>query len=72
MTGNPHSGRYRLVAVDLDSSLQPNGALHEADGAALRAAHATDAFDDPAISPWYSRDRSGPVPVALPRLPDAR
>ena len=41
MTGNPHSGRYRLVAVDLDSSLQPNGALHEADGAALRAAHAT-------------------------------
>ncbi len=38
----------------------------------LRAAHATDAFDDPAISPWYSKDRSGPVPVALPRLPDAR
>jgi hydroxymethylpyrimidine pyrophosphatase-like HAD family hydrolase len=33
-------GRYRLVAVDLDSTLQPNGTLHQADAAALRAAHA--------------------------------
>jgi hydroxymethylpyrimidine pyrophosphatase-like HAD family hydrolase len=34
------SGRYRLVAVDLDGSVQPNGTLHQADAAALRAAHA--------------------------------
>lgn len=33
-------GRYRLVAVDLDSTLQPSGALHPADAAALRTAHA--------------------------------
>lgn len=41
MAADVRPGRYRLVAVDLDSSLQPNGALHEADAAALRAAHAT-------------------------------
>lgn len=40
MTGNPQPGRYRLVAVDLDSSVQPNGTLHEADATALRTAHA--------------------------------
>lgn len=32
-------GRYRLVALDLDSTLQPDGALHPADIAALRTAH---------------------------------
>lgn len=35
--------RYRLVAVDLDSTLQPDGALHPSDAAALRAAHAAGA-----------------------------
>ncbi len=40
MAGQPEPGRYRLVAVDLDSSMQPNGTLHQADAAALRAAHA--------------------------------
>jgi hydroxymethylpyrimidine pyrophosphatase-like HAD family hydrolase len=40
MPGDAPPGRYRLVAVDLDSSLQPNGTLHEADAAALRTAHA--------------------------------
>jgi hypothetical protein len=40
MSTEAQAGRYRLVAVDLDSSVQPNGALHEADAAALRAAHA--------------------------------
>ena len=40
MSGETQAGRYRLVAVDLDGSLQPNGALHEADAAALRTAHA--------------------------------
>jgi HAD superfamily hydrolase (TIGR01484 family) len=40
MSSETQPGRYRLVAVDLDGSLQPNGALHEADAAALRAAHA--------------------------------
>ena len=32
--------RYRLVAVDLDSILQPDGRVHPSDAAALRAAHA--------------------------------
>ncbi|HSN77024.1 MAG TPA: HAD family hydrolase [Anaerolineae bacterium] len=40
MSSETQPGRYRLVAVDLDGSLQPNGALHEADAAALRTAHA--------------------------------
>ncbi|MFZ2359331.1 MAG: HAD family hydrolase [Anaerolineae bacterium] len=40
VSGDAQPGRYRLVAVDLDSSLQPDGTLHEADAAALRAAHA--------------------------------
>ncbi len=40
MSGDGQPGRYRLVAVDLDGSLQPNGTLHEADAAALRTAHA--------------------------------
>lgn len=40
MAGDARPGRYRLVAVDLDSSLQPDGGLHEADASALRAAHA--------------------------------
>lgn len=40
ISGDAQPGRYRLVAVDLDSSLQPDGTLHEADAAALRAAHA--------------------------------
>lgn len=30
---------YRLVAVDLDSILQPNRSLHQADAVALRTAH---------------------------------
>jgi hypothetical protein len=40
MSGDGQPGRYRLVAVDLDGSLQPNGTLHEADAVALRTAHA--------------------------------
>lgn len=40
MSSNALSRRYRLVAVDLDSILQPNGVLHPADVAPLRAAHA--------------------------------
>lgn len=32
--------RYRLVALDLDSTLQPDGSLHSADMAAVRTAHA--------------------------------
>ena len=40
MSTETQPGRYRLVAVDLDGSVQPNGTLHQADAAALRAAHA--------------------------------
>lgn len=40
MSTEAQPGRYRLVAVDLDGSVQPNGLLHQADAAALRAAHA--------------------------------
>lgn len=38
----------------------------------LRARHATDRYQDFAISPWYSRDRSTPVVVMAPDLPAAR
>jgi O-antigen biosynthesis protein len=34
--------------------------------------HRTDLYEDPAFSPWYSRDRSEPVPVRLASLPKAR
>lgn len=33
--------QFRLVALDIDSIVQPNGALHAADAAAIRAAHAS-------------------------------
>jgi len=39
---------------------------------ALRGRHATDAFEDPAASPWYTKDRSAPGLARLPRLPEAR
>lgn len=38
----------------------------------LRARHATDVYDDPAINPWYSKDRSTPVVAVGPSLPPAR
>lgn len=36
---------------------------------ALRRIHGTQTFRDPALNPWYSRDRSIPVPIRLPNLP---
>ena len=30
------------------------------------------ADEDPAFSPWYSKDRSEPIPVPLAKLPEAR
>lgn len=36
----PMPARYRLVALDLDSTLQPDGTIHPADAAAVRTAHA--------------------------------
>lgn len=38
----------------------------------LRARHRTDEFEDRAFNPWYSKDRSDPVPILLERLPCAR
>lgn len=38
----------------------------------LRRRHATDRYDDFAISPWYSKDRSLPEPMRLSKLPEAR
>jgi GT2 family glycosyltransferase len=38
----------------------------------LRARHRTDEFEDRAFNPWYSKDRSDPVPILLERLPSAR
>jgi GT2 family glycosyltransferase len=38
----------------------------------LRAIHGTDRYEDFAINPWYSKDRSTPVWVRLARLPEAR
>lgn len=39
-SAKPSTPGYRLVALDLDSLLQPNGALHPSDVAAIRTAHA--------------------------------
>ena len=38
----------------------------------LQKRHATDVFEDRAVNPWWSKDRSTPVIVKLPHLPDAR
>jgi GT2 family glycosyltransferase len=38
----------------------------------LRRRHGTEAHEDRAFSPWYSWDRSQPVPRRLDRLPKAR
>ena len=38
----------------------------------LTMSHATDRYDDFAISPWYSRNLSSPVLVRLTKLPEAR
>jgi GT2 family glycosyltransferase len=38
----------------------------------LKARHRTDRIEDRALNPWYSKDRSEPVPILLDRLPAAR
>ena len=38
----------------------------------LRRRHRTDAFEDPASNPWYSKDRSHPILVRRAALPGAR
>ncbi|SON54435.1 putative teichuronic acid biosynthesis glycosyltransferase TuaG [Hartmannibacter diazotrophicus] len=38
----------------------------------LKRAHQTQVFEDPAINPWYSKDRSNPHPVLLKALPQPR
>lgn len=40
LSSDAQARRCRLVAVDLDSILQPDGRVHPSDAAALRAAHA--------------------------------
>jgi GT2 family glycosyltransferase len=42
------------------------------DKRSLRARHQTEVFEDPAFNPWYSKDRSNPVPVFLNKLPTQR
>ena len=38
----------------------------------LRKRHATDVFEDRAINPWFSKDRSNPIISKLTHLPGAR
>jgi GT2 family glycosyltransferase len=38
----------------------------------LRARHATDRYEDFAINPWYTKDRSNPEWARLAQLPEAR
>ncbi len=40
--------------------------------ATLQKRHKTDVFEDRAINPWFSKDRSNPVISKLTELPDAR
>lgn len=40
--------------------------------AALRKRHRTDTYEDPAINPWYTKDRANPQLRRLTRLPPAR
>jgi GT2 family glycosyltransferase len=49
-----------------------NRGRFERDKAALRRRHGTEAYEDRAFSPWYSRGEGDPVPRVLDRLPKAR
>jgi GT2 family glycosyltransferase len=49
-----------------------NRARFERDKGSLRRRHATETFEDRSFSPWYTRDRSEPLPTRLAQLPDAR
>ena len=49
-----------------------NIARFRQDQANLRARHRTEEFEDRALNPWYSKNRSNPVPILLERLPDGR
>jgi GT2 family glycosyltransferase len=44
----------------------------ERDKAMLRRRHGTEAYEDRAFSPWYSRDRREPLAIMLDGLPRAR
>jgi GT2 family glycosyltransferase len=54
-----------------DETIQ-NAARFAREKANLLERHGTGVFLDPALNPWYSRNRSDPEPVALPALPEAR
>ena len=49
-----------------------NRSRFQAEQAALRRLHGTDRFDDPAFSPWYTRNRSVPALRLRTELPSAR
>ena len=49
-----------------------NIARFRRDQATLRDRHRTDAYDDPAFNPWYSKTHAQPAPVPLDHLPEAR
>jgi GT2 family glycosyltransferase len=42
------------------------------DQQSLRDRHQTDGFEDPAFSPWCTKDRADPAPLLLDRLPNPR
>jgi GT2 family glycosyltransferase len=49
-----------------------NRARFQRDKDSLRRRHNTESFDDPAFSPWYTRESSEPRPILPARLPGAR
>jgi len=49
-----------------------NRARFQQEKESLQLRHNTDALEDRAFSPWYTRDRSVPAPILLDRLPKAR
>ncbi len=49
-----------------------NSARFGREKSALRERHGTDKFEDPAFSPWFSRNHSEPRLILLDRLPEPR
>jgi O-antigen biosynthesis protein len=79
-----HKAGYRIIWSPFAMLLHHESAVRGSDEAPdkierfrreqanLRAAHATDVFLDPALSPWYTNDRTSPEIRLLKTLPEAR
>ncbi len=63
---------HRESATRGSDETEQNIARFEREKQNLRERHATDVYEDPAINPWYTKDRSAPGLARLQHLPEAR